>query len=137
MRCHATWYDYQICVWFRNSDFSLSLFSDPLKHLKLAFLFSLEKHPSFVPDLSLLFDHEPFCHLTFLITFKYNYTGNFFFFPQNILSLQNNIWSQFIPISQNLKASQLFCFSCFLLFTRTDSDPFTETNSAGLFVLPI
>ena len=80
---HATWCDYQICVWFRNSDFSLSLFSDPWKHLKPAFLFSLEEYLSSIPDLSLLFDHEPFCHLTFLIAFKYNYTGNFFFLSKH------------------------------------------------------
>jgi hypothetical protein len=79
VRGHATWYDYQIYVWFRNWDFSLFLFSDPWKHLKAAFLFSLEEHLSSVPDLSLLFDHEPFCHLTFLITFKCDYTRNFFF----------------------------------------------------------
>lgn len=77
-RGHATTYDYQIWVWFRNSDFSLFLFSDPWKHLKPAFLFSFEEHLSSVPDLTLLFDHKPFCHLTFLITFKYNYSGNFF-----------------------------------------------------------
>jgi len=60
--------------------FSLSLSSNPYKHLKSAFPLFPQEHPVFfIPGFSQSFDHEFFCHPSFLIAFKCNSPRQFFF----------------------------------------------------------
>jgi hypothetical protein len=64
-------------------------------------------------------------HPSFLVTFKYNSRRKFFFW--NILSLQNKKKRCMLPSARTECLTFILSFSCPLVLTSTDFEPFIST----------